>query len=83
MRYLGGWIIPPPQLASARTGTGTEASLASVMVPMPICCNPDTHGGILDERTGALIVSPPFDGGSVTVPDVGTFRLTPCREAQC
>ena len=83
VRYLGGWIIPPPRLASARAGTGTEASLASVMVPMPVCCNPDTHGGILDERTGALITSPPFDGGSVTVPDVGTFRLTPCREAQC
>ena len=83
VRYLGVWIIPPPQLASARAGTGTEASLASVMVPMPVCCNPDTHGGILDERTGALITSPPFDGGSVTVPDVGTFRLTPCREAQC
>jgi hypothetical protein len=83
VRYLGGWIIPPPRLAGARAGTGTEASLASVMVPMPVCCNPDTHGGILDERTGALITSPPFDGGSVTVPDVGTFRLTPCREAQC
>jgi hypothetical protein len=83
VRYLGGWIIPPPQLASARAGTGTEASLASVMVPMPVCCNPDTHGGILDERSGALITSPPFAGVSVTVPDVGTFRLTPCREAQC
>ena len=81
MRYLGGWIIPPPQLASARAGTGT--SLASVMVPMPVCCVPNERGGILDERTGALITSPPFDGGSVTVPDVGTFRLTPCREAQC
>ena len=83
VRYLGGWIIPPPQLASARAGTGTEASLASVMVPMPVCCNPDTDGGILDEQTGALITSPPFDGCSVTVPDLGTFRLTPCREAQC
>ena len=83
VRYLGGWIIPPPQLASARAGTGTEASLASVMVPMPVCCIPGERGGILDERTGALIVSPPFDGVSVTVPDVGTFRLTPCREAQC
>lgn len=81
VRYLGGWIIPPPQLASARAGT--EASLASVMVPMPVCCNPDTHGGILDEQTGALITSPPFHGVSVTVPDVGTFRLTLCREAQC
>ena len=83
VHYLGGWIIPPPQLASARAGTGTEASLASVMVPMPVCCVPNERGGILDERTGALIVSPPFDGVSVTVPDVGTFLLTPCREAQC
>ena len=53
------------------------------MVPMPVCCNPTTRGGILDERTGALITSPPFAGVSVTVPNVGTFRLTPCREAQC
>jgi hypothetical protein len=33
VRYVGGWIFNPPQLASARTGT--EATLVSVMVPMP------------------------------------------------
>jgi len=83
VRYLGGWIIPPPQLASARVGTGTGASLVSVMVPMPVCCIPNERGGILDEQTGKVIVSPPFDGVGPTVPGLGTFRLTPCREAQC
>lgn len=33
---------------------------------------------------GALIISPPVDNlASVTVPDLGTFRLTACRKAQC
>jgi hypothetical protein len=32
--------------------------LASVLVPMPTWCIPDPGGGIIDERTGALIVTP-------------------------
>ena len=85
VRYLGGWIFNPLHFASARTGTGTEATLVSVMVPMPVCCAPDDRGaGIINEQTGALIISPPVeDIASVTVPGVGTFQLTPCREAQC
>jgi len=40
--------------------------------------------GIINEQTGALIVSPiPDVITSVTVPHLGTFRLTPCRQAQC
>jgi hypothetical protein len=81
--YLGGWIIPLPQLDSDQPGTGAAASLTSVMVSMPTCCGHEIRGGILDEQTGALIVSPRFDGPSVTVPGLGTFRITPCREAQC
>jgi hypothetical protein len=85
VRYLGGWIFNPLHFASARTGTGTEATLVSVMVPMPVCCPPEDRGaGIINEQTGALIISPPVeDIASVTVPNLGTFQLTPCREAQC
>ena len=85
VRYLGGWIFNPLHFASARTGTGTEATLVRVMVPMPVCCPPEDRGaGIINEQTGALIISPPVeDIASVTVPNLGTFQLTPCREAQC
>jgi hypothetical protein len=89
VHYLGGWIFNPPHFASARTGPGTQASevsLTTLMVPMPVCCLPDGIRGmaIIDEQTGALIKSPPVETiASVTVPDLGTFQLTPCREAQC
>lgn len=87
VRYLGGWMFNPVPLASAHTGRGTPASgfsLTSVMVPMPVCCIPhEGGGGIINEQTGALIVTPHVDGDSVTVPGLGTFQLTPCREAQC
>jgi hypothetical protein len=84
VHYVGGWEFTPLHFLSSRTGTGTEATLASVMVPMPTCCIPNVGGGgIIDEQTGALIVTPPVNGDSVTVPGLGTFRLTPCREAQC
>ena len=92
VHYLGGWIFNPPHFASAWTGTGTSGvSLTSVMVPGPVCCPPNggvvgrVEGvGIINEQTGALIVSPLVENiVSVTVPDLGTFRLTPCREAQC
>jgi hypothetical protein len=88
VRYLGGWIFNPPHFASARTGTGTQASevtLTRVMAPMPVCCPPEDRGaGVINEQTGALIKSPPVQTiASVTVPDLGTFQLTPCREAQC
>ncbi len=88
VRYLGGWIFNPPHFASARTRTGTQASevsLTSAMVPMPVCCLPDGRGAsIINEQTGALIASPLVENiVSVTVPGLGTFQLTPCRQAQC
>jgi hypothetical protein len=85
VRYLGGWIFNPLHFASFRTGTGTVATLVSVLVPMPVCCLPDGRGaGIINEQTGALIMSPTVENiASVTVPGLGTFQLTPCREAQC
>lgn len=95
VRYLGGWMFNPPHFARAQRGTGTPTSgivLTSVMAPMPTCCIPNGRGtvplgqgvGIINEQTGALIVSPPVENiASVTVPGLGTFRLTPCREAQC
>jgi hypothetical protein len=91
VRYLGGWIFNPPHFASVWTGPASEVSLTSAMVPDPVCCPPNggvvsrVEGlGIIDEQTGALIVSPPVENiASVTVTGVGTFQLTPCREAQC
>jgi hypothetical protein len=88
VRYLGGWIFNPPHFASVQMEPGTPASgvfLTSVMVPMPVCCVPDDRGaGIINEQTGALIKSPPVETiASVTVPGLGVFQLTPCREAQC
>jgi len=88
VHYLGGWIFNPPHFASVQRGPGTPASgisLTSAMVPMPVCCDPMERGnGIINEQTGALIKSPPVENiASVTVPGLGTFRLTPCREARC
>ena len=85
VHYLGGWIFNPPHFADVRTGTETQVSLIRVLVPMPVCCAPEDRGaGIINEQTGALIKSPPVQTiASVTVPGLGTFQLTPCREAQC
>ena len=79
--YVGGWIIPPAASASALLGG--EDFLAGALVPYVTCCIPTEHGGILNEQTGALILTPTFDGDSVTVPKLGTFRITQCRQAQC
>jgi hypothetical protein len=91
VRYVGGWIFNPPHFASAWKGKGISGvSLTSVILPMPTCCLPccNEHGAegvaIIDEQTGKLIVSPVVENlASVTVPSLGTFQLTPCREAQC
>jgi hypothetical protein len=90
VRYLGGWIFNPPQFASYRTGPGTQTegiSVTSAIAPMPVCCLPGNNirgAGIIDEETGALIRSPlPETIASVTVPGLGAFQLTPCREARC
>jgi len=83
VRYLGGWIFNPKGFASAPAEE--EAFLVGALIPLPICCNPhDGAIGIINEQTGALIVSPiPDVITSVTVPHLGTFQLTPCRQAQC
>ena len=87
VRYLGGWILNPPSFASARVGAGASAgvSLTAVLLPDPVGFNPLRGGiGIINEQTGALIVSPLLDNlVSVTVPGVGTFRLTHCLRARC
>jgi hypothetical protein len=87
VRYLGGWIANPVRFARATAGAQAPAgvSLDRVLVPLPIGPNPE-HGawGIIDEQTEALIVSPPLTNPvSVTVPGLGTFRLTHCLRAQC
>ena len=84
VRYLGGWIFNPKGFASVSPAVA-QPFLAGTLVPFPVCCAPEDRGiGIINEQTGALIVSPiPDVITSVTVPHLGTFRLTPCRQAQC
>lgn len=81
VRYLGGWILPPP--ATAGAPLGGEDFLAGALVPFITCCNPEDRGGIINEQTGALTLTPDFDGDSVTVANLGTFRLTLCRLGAC
>ena len=85
VRYLGGWIITPPGLARATAGAEARAgvSLDRALLPLPVGPGTD-FGGIINVRTGALIVSPlPTNTVSVTVPGLGTFRLTHCLQAHC
>jgi hypothetical protein len=85
VRYLGGWIFNPRKFASAPAGS--RATLTAAVVPRMIGPEPEGgRGGVIDEQTGALIVSPPLDKANpfrVTVPNVGTFVLTQCLQAQC
>ena len=86
MRYLGGWISTPPGLASARVGTGASADVSLTAALVPGTAFQPLRGGIgiIDEQTGALIVSPALpDLVRVTVPGVGTFRLAHCLQARC
>ncbi len=83
VRYLGGWVLSPQDLVKAPVW---EAFLGSALIPLPTCCNPDTREwGIINEQTGALLISPKpdFPNQQVTVPNLGTFRLTLCSQAQC
>lgn len=83
--YLGGWIFNIRAFGSPPAGT--DASLTAALFPLPLGPGPiDGRGGILNERTGALIVSPPLDAANpfrVTVPNLGTFQLTQCLQAHC
>jgi hypothetical protein len=85
VHYLGGWIFTPGTFASPPAGS--DASLTAAMFPRMIGPEPEGgRGGILNERTGALIISPPLDKANpfrVTVPNLGTFRLTQCSQTQC
>jgi hypothetical protein len=85
VHYLGGWIFTPWKFASAPAGAG--ASLTAAVFPRMIGPEPEGgRGGIIDEQTGALIVSPPLDKANpfrVTVPNVGTFVLAQCLQGQC
>jgi hypothetical protein len=71
VRYLGGWISNPPGLASAQVGAGASADVSLTAALVPGTAFQPLRGGIgiIDEQTGALIVSPPLpDLVSVTVP---------------
>jgi hypothetical protein len=76
VHYLGGWIFVPRGLVSALAGTPSTQ-------PGPPFLPREGGAGIINERTGALIVSPPRHKGTVTVPGLGRFRLTACRDGHC
>ena len=82
--FLGGWINPPmiPTSASMEPHSVLVSDLHFVT-----CCIPTEHGAIVNEQTGALLLSPPIanfsDQMSLDVPDVGTFTLRLCRQGQC
>ncbi len=87
VQYVGGWIDIPPQPASA--DAGHQTFLISALLPFPVCCVPNgfIRGAIINEQTGALLPSPPFaafsNPMSLEVPNLGTFALRLCRQAQC
>ncbi len=87
VQYVGGWIDIPPQPASA--DAGHQTFLISALLPFPVCCIPNgfIRGAIINEQTGALLPSPSFaafsDPMSLEVPNLGTFTLHLCRQAQC
>ena len=83
VQYLGGWIHNP--LSQANAPVEGEAFAASALNPLITCCNPMDRGGIINEQTGALIISPEpdFPNPQVTVQNLGTFRLTLCRQGAC
>jgi hypothetical protein len=82
-RIDGKLQIVEPKTSSARRTV--VLSQFAVRHLVPHCCDPNPGAaGIINEQTGALIISHPVDNiVSVTVPNLGTFRLTPCRQAQC
>ena len=75
VRYLGGWILLPRAKTRARAAGHAAPSRGQICL---------RAGGIINVRTGTLIVSPPLRNlVSVTVPHLGTFRLTRCHQAIC
>ena len=88
VHYLGGFILNRRAFASPPAQAG--AFLAAAVFPLMIGPEPEWRGGILNERTGALIAVPPMNSSppmgtsfNVPVPGVGTFLLTQCHQAQC
>jgi hypothetical protein len=72
-------------LSGAQAGRGVGGSMNRLSGGWMIGPEPEGgRGGIINKQTGALTVSPrPDSSGSVSVPNVGTFKLTPCRQGQC
>ena len=85
VKYLGGWINnPPDQQTSAPKGIP-----AFLTEPRVTCCNPEDRGGIINEQTGALVISPmpnfppDYPHPQAIVPNLGTFQLTLCKQGTC
>lgn len=83
VRYLGGWILlplPPAKVPAAGSVFPGRAIMPFMIGPAPL----GGGIGIINERTGKLIVSPRLHNlRSVTVPHLGTFRLTRCHQTRC
>ena len=93
--YLVGWVVPDQYLKglSAAIAFVSGSGALAALDPMSFCsdcrcaccCN---GGGILNEQTKQLLtapwLSPQFlTSGQETVPNLGTFQLTQCRQGTC
>jgi hypothetical protein len=80
LAVLGGWSDPDGRQVGRHVGGSMNRLSGGWMIgPEP----EGGRGGIVNKQTGALVVSPLPANGSVSVPNVGTFRLTACRQGQC
>ena len=95
VRYLAGWIIPTQETATPTPSSSAFGSAALLSVVLqPALSGPNgpqvesRHGGILNGQTGALLSLPAvttqdFAARRMTVPNLGTFTMALCRQAQC
>ena len=86
VRYLGGWIILTEPAAISAPASG--ALLSVVPQSTPVTFIKPGAAGIINEQTGALLAWPALTSQDiaarrVTVPNLGTFTMKQCRQAQC
>lgn len=89
VRYLGGWIILTKPAAISAPASGALLSVVPLVDVhnLPPLLKPGA-AGIINEQTGALLawpalISQDIAARRVTVPNLGTFTMKQCRQAQC
>jgi hypothetical protein len=85
VRYLGGWIIPTRPATISVPASGLLLSVVPQSTPTPY---KPAAAGIINNQTGALLAWPALTSQDitvrqVTVPNLGTFTMKQCRQAQC